>query len=305
MESLAINPARVDFVTLRLFCLVAQLGSITKGASRCHLAVSAASRRLTDLESAVGTALLERTAQGIHLTPAGNVALQHALRLCQGFELFGAELSHYTKGFRGHVRLWANMSSLTESLPDALADFMARHPDIKIDVEEQLSTDTVRALVDGLADIGVIAEGNPTHGLTVAPFLRDNLVMVCPADHPLAVLQEVEFSSCLSYPFIGLNRGSSLLELISSTARDAGVPLLLRVQVRSFQAMFRMISAKLGIGVVPSTVCEPLLSSYNLTAVLLTDAWAQRQLLVARSIDRPLSPASQALWQHLCTLTQP
>ena len=54
LDSPAMNPARVDFVTLRLFCAVAQTGSITKGASRCHLALSAASRRLTDFEEAVG-----------------------------------------------------------------------------------------------------------------------------------------------------------------------------------------------------------------------------------------------------------
>ena len=131
MDELAINPARVDFVTLRLFCFVAQTGSITRGAARCHLAVSAASRRLADFEAAAGTPLLERSAQGVRLTAAGHVAMQHAMRLCQGFELFGAELTEFSHGYRGHVRLWANMSALTEDLPDALARFMAAHPEIK------------------------------------------------------------------------------------------------------------------------------------------------------------------------------
>ena len=75
----SINPARVDFVTLRLFCAVAQSGSITKGAEACHLALSAASRRLSEFEVATGSNLLERSAQGISLTPAGHVALQHPL----------------------------------------------------------------------------------------------------------------------------------------------------------------------------------------------------------------------------------
>lgn len=298
-DTLAINPARVDFVTLRLFCLVAQTGSITKGASRCHLAVSAASRRLADLETTIGTSLMQRTAQGIHLTPAGHAALQHALRLCQGFELFGAELSEYTNGFRGHVRLWANMSSLTEALPDALACFMNCHRDIKIDVEEQLSSETVNALVNGLADIGVIAEGSLLPGLTSMPLLSDELVMVCPADHPLGQMQSVDFISCLAHPFITTNRGSSLLDLITGLSRDAGVPLLVRMQVRSFQAMFRMIRAKLGIGIVPRAICEPLLSAYSLAMVPLSDAWAQRQLFAARHQNRPLTPAAQALWDHL------
>ena len=141
----AMNPARVDFVTLRLFCAVAQTSSITKGASRCHLALSAASRRLADFEEAVGSPLLERSAQGVRLTPAGHVAMQHAMRLSQGFDLFGGELAEYAQGYRGHVRLWANMSALTEFLPEVLARFMLQHPEIKVEVAEQLSGDIARA----------------------------------------------------------------------------------------------------------------------------------------------------------------
>lgn len=299
MESLAINPARIDFVTLRLFCFVAQSGSITKGAAQCHLALSAASRRLADFEIAAGTPLLERSAQGVRLTAAGHVAMQHALRLCHGLDLFGAELAEFSHGFRGHVRLWANMSALNDALPEALASFMTQHPEIKVDIEEQLSGDIVRALIEGLADVGVFAAGTPSHGLTVAPFDLDELVLICPQTSPLAKFAGIDFRSCLEYPFVGLNRGSSLLELIGNAAQEAGLPLRLRVQVRSFGAMCRMVGAGLGIGVLPRAACKPLLSEYGLTALRLTDAWAQRQLLVACNGERPLSPAAALLWEHL------
>jgi len=299
MENLSINPARIDFVTLRLFCSVAQSGSMTKGAAQCHLALSAASRRVADFEAAAGTPLLERSAQGVRLTPAGHLAMQHALRLCHGLELFGAELAEFSHGYRGHVRLWANMSALNEELPDALATFMRQHPEIKVEIEEQLSGDTVRAVIEGLADIGVFAAGTPSHGLTVVPFETDELVLICSQDSPLAKQAEVDFRSCLEYPFVGLNRGSSLLELIGHAAQDAGLPLRLRVQVRSFGAMCRMVGAGLGVGVLPRAACKPLLSEYGLTALRLTDAWSQRQLLVACNGDRPLSPAGALLWEHL------
>ena len=299
MDTAAINPARVDFVTLRLFCAVARSGSITKGAARCHLALSAASRRLADFVAACGSLLLERSAQGVRLTPAGHVAMQHALRLCQGFELFGAELSDYSEGFRGQVRLWANMSALTDFLPEVLAGFMARHAEIKVDVEEQLSGDIARALLDGLADIGVLAEGTPAHGLDVRLFQSDELVVVCAVGHPLAARSEVDFATCLAHPFVGLNRGSSLLEVIAEAARQAGLPLRLRVQVRSFGAMCRMVGTNLGVGVLPLAACQPLLAPYRLNAVRLTDAWAQRRLLVARSAERPLAAAAALLWDEL------
>jgi DNA-binding transcriptional LysR family regulator len=249
-----INPARVDFVTLRLFCAVAKAGSITKGADQCGLALSAASRRLSDFEAAAGATLFQRTPQGIVLSSAGHVALQHAVRLFQGFEQFGSELKEHARGARGHVRLWANMSALTEFLPAALAGFLHRHPDIRIDVEEQLSGDIVRAVLDGLADVGVFADGMPAQGLHVQPFQLNELVVACSQEHTLARRRRIGFDECLDHDFVGLNRGSSLLELISREAERRSRPLKLRVQVRSFDAMCQMIGANLGIGVRPASV---------------------------------------------------
>ncbi|SOY65009.1 LysR substrate-binding domain-containing protein [Cupriavidus taiwanensis] len=294
-----INPARVDFVTLRLFCAVAQTGSITKGAERCNLALSAASRRISDFEVASRAVLMERTAQGIRLTPAGHVALQHAMRLFQGLELFSNELSEYSSGSRGHVRLWANMSALVEFLPSALERFLHLYPETRVEVEEQLSGDIVRALVEGVADVGIFVEGAPTHGLDVRPFRTDRLVVLCSKAHPLAAVEDTDFRSCLSYDFVGLNRGSSLLNTIAGAAHDIGFPLRLRVQVRSFDAMTEMIASNLGIGVLPLGACYRKLEPMGLKAVRLVDAWAERQLLIATSATRPLSGSATLLVEHL------
>jgi len=295
----SINPGRIDFVTLRLFCAIARTGSITKGAEACHLALSAASRRLADFEEAAGSRLLERTSKGIELTPAGHVALQHALRLFQGFERFGSELKEYSSGVRGHVRLWANMSALTAFLPDSLATFLKKHPDIRVEVEEQLSGDIVRALIEGLADVGVFAENVPAHGLRVTPFQTDELVLLCARKHPLAKRQRIRFADCLEHDFVGLNRGSSLLELTSDAAEQAGLPMRLRVQVRSFDAMCHMIAAQLGIGVVPLAACKAQVQALGLKTIRLEDEWAIRRLVMATKADNELSPAAALLVSHL------
>jgi len=299
MNHTLINPARIDFVTLRLFCAVAQTGSITKGAQRCHLALSAASRRIADFEAASKAILLERTAQGILLTPAGHVALQHAMRLFQGFELLSNELSEYSSGSRGHVRLWANMSALVEFLPAALAGFLRQYPETRVEVEEQLTGDIVRAVVEGVADVGIFVAGVPTHGLNVSPYQADQLVVLCAQTHPLAEQDAIDFKHCLAHDFVGLNRGSSLLSVITTAAQEAGFPLRLRVQVRSFDAMCEMIAANLGIGVLPLGACARRLKPWGLKAIRVNDAWAQRQLLIATSASRTLSGSAALLVGHL------
>ena len=293
------NLSRFDFVTLRLFCAVAQSGSITKGAEACHLALSAASRRLSEFESATGSLLLERSKKGVQLTPAGHLALQHCIRLFQGLEQFNSELSDYSQGIRGHVRLWANMSALTEYLPNILHDFLSTHADIVVELEEQLSGDIARALIDGIADIGVLADETPMDGLTVMPFQTNELVLLCHASHPLGKLKKVDFKTCLHYDFVGLNRGSSLLELTSRVAEKEGQHMHMRVQVRSFDAMCHMIAAGLGIGVLPLGACASQVQALQLKVVRLKDAWAQRKLVMAFNPQRELSPSAQLLMQQL------
>jgi DNA-binding transcriptional LysR family regulator len=287
------NLSRFDFVTLRLFCAVAQTGSITKGAETCHLALSAASRRLSDFESATGSQLLERSKKGVQLTSAGHLALQHCIRLFQGLERFNSELSDYSQGIRGHVRLWANMSSLTEYLPSILHNFLSNHADIVVELEEQLSGDIARALVDGIADIGVLAHETSMDGLNVIPFKTNELVLLCHASHPLAKRKAVDFKTCLQYDFVGLNQGSSLLELTSRVAEKEGMHMHMRVQVRSFDAMCHMIAAGLGIGVLPLGACVSQVQALQLKVVRLKDAWAQRKLVVAYHPQRELSPSAQ------------
>jgi DNA-binding transcriptional LysR family regulator len=283
------NLSRFDFVTLRLFCAVAQTGSITKGAETCHLALSAASRRLSDFESATGSLLLERSKKGVQLTPAGHLALQR----------FNSELSDYSQGIRGHVRLWANMSSLTEYLPNILHNFLSIHSDIVVELEEQLSGDIARALVDGIADIGVLADETPMDGLTVLPFQTNQLVLLCHATHPLAKRKKVDFKTSLQYDFVGLNRGSSLLELTSRAAEKEGQHMHMRVQVRSFDAMCHMIAAGLGIGVLPLGACASQVEALKLKVIPLQDSWANRKLVIAFNPQRALSPSAELLLSAL------
>jgi DNA-binding transcriptional LysR family regulator len=297
-----LNPARVDFVTLKLYCAIVQSGSITKGASSCNLALSAASRRISEFEETIGIPLLDRSVKGVTVTPAGHAVMQHALRLFQGFEQLSTELGEYSKGVKGHVRLWANMSALTEFLPSALASFLKTHPEIQLEVEEQLSGDIVRALMDGIADIGVFAEGPITTGLDTQMIGRDQLVVTCSKDHPLSKRKSISFEECLQYDFVGLNRGSSLLELTSRFAEKLSKPMKLKIQVRSYDAMCQMIAVNLGIGVLPFQACGAQIKAMNLKVIQLEDEWASRNLLLATKAKTNHSPAATLLSQHLLGL---
>jgi DNA-binding transcriptional LysR family regulator len=145
------NLHRLDLVSLSLFSLVVRTGSISKGAALAHLAVGAASKRISDLETTIGTPLLERHSRGVLLTVAGQALHQHAQKILSDVDLLAADLSDYASGMVGVVRLWANTSAVTQFLPHDLAAFTLANPGIRIELEEQNSREIVVAVLDGRA----------------------------------------------------------------------------------------------------------------------------------------------------------
>ena len=121
---------RPDLASLALFIRIAETHSITKAAKASHIALAAASRRIAQLEHQYGVQLLFRTAKGVELTPAGNAMLFHARQMLGQVDAMRAEISDYSRGVKGMVRIMANASALAQYLPDDLASFAAAHPEI-------------------------------------------------------------------------------------------------------------------------------------------------------------------------------
>tara|TARA_B100001079_G_C16400669_1_gene511209 strand:- start:1639 stop:2532 length:894 start_codon:yes stop_codon:yes gene_type:complete len=277
---------RIDFVTLRLFVAIADTGALTAAAEREHTALAAVSKRISDLEASLDTKLLYRQARGVALTPAGDALLHHARTLLDAAGRLSADLSEYSRGVRGHVRLHANTSAIIEFLPAELAAFARAHPEVKIDLEEKISTEVIAAVREGLTDIGVYAGHVPADGLTTFDWRSDRLVLVTPADHRLAALDEVALVEAIEEDFVGLQQDTSLHRLIAAAAETVDRRLRMRIQVRSFEGICRMIASRLGIGVLPEAAVTGHLHPLGLARIPLTDAWARRDLRIAvRDMD--------------------
>jgi DNA-binding transcriptional LysR family regulator len=290
---------RFDLTDLKLFLLVVEAGSITAGAERMHLAVAAASTRIRNMEIELGTPLLNRDRQGVQPTPAGRTLIHHARLMLQQAERMRGELSEYADGLKGHVRLLSNTNALTEFLPEPLSNFLAAHPQVNIDLEERLSDEIVAAIADGKADIGIVAGTEDVSGLEVFPFRNDRFVLVTAPAHPLASARRIAFADALDADFVGLDRTSSLQRFLSDKAERLGRRLKLRVQLRSFDSVCRLVECNVGVGVVPETTAARNMKTMTLHRIELTDDWALRNLTICvrRLVDLPLY--AQDLVRHL------
>jgi DNA-binding transcriptional LysR family regulator len=275
-----------DLEDLRLFVAVAESGSLTRGAAQVHRSPGAASVRLAHLEEAFATPLLRRRSKGMALTPAGETLLRQARSLLTGAEALNAEMGAYASGVQGVVRLLANTNATNIFLPRDLASFLAAEPQANVLLEERASPEIVAAVAAGAADVGIVAgmgtmgEGGNHPELQRRPYREDQLVLVVAPDHRLAERGTLAFAEALDEPFVSLDSGSAIHGFLLDHARAAGRTLRLRIQVRSFDAVCRMASAGVGVGLVPRSAATQAARSYPLALLSLSDPWAPRAMEV-------------------------
>ena len=290
---------RFDLTDLRLFLHVVEAGSITHGAERMNLAIAAASTRIRHMEVSLGTPLLSRERQGVRPTEAGRTLLHHARMLLQQADRMRGDLAEYADGLRGQVRLMSNTNALTEFLPEPLSAFLASHPQINIDLEERLSDEIVAAVADGTADVGIVAGTVEVAGLEVLPFRVDRFVLVVATNHPLSAVEQIAFAKVLDFDFVGLDRASALQRFLSEKAERIGRRLRLRVQLRSFDAVCRLVECNVGIGVVPATTAERHAKTMSIRRIELIDEWAVRKLTICVRRQADLPAYARELVRHL------
>lgn len=289
----------LDLTDLRLFAMIVDTGSITAGGERAGLALASASARVRGMEEQVGVPLLERRRRGVRPTPAGLALLHHARLMMRQVGQMRGELSEYAHGLKGHVRLLANTAAASEFLPELLADFLAGHPNIDIDLDERPSVSVAHDVGEGMADLGVAADHADFSGLECFPFRSDRLVLALPRDHPWAAREEMPFAESLGAEFIGLAGDSALHQHLISHAARAGGRMRVRTRAYGLDVVCRMVSLGAGIAVVPETAVRRWGGQLPLASVLLTDSWAERQLsVVARCLDA-LPPQARQLADYL------
>ncbi|MBB1486401.1 LysR family transcriptional regulator [Oceanospirillum sediminis] len=288
---------KYNLTDLRLFIAIAECQNLTRGAEQVFLAPSSASHRIKVLEDSLGTVLLQRKARGVELTRAGEIFLRHARQVFAGLEQMHADLAPHALGVQGHVRLWANTHATHSYLPDDLALFLGQHPQVSVTLEEHSSLDILAGVAKGDADLGIVAEVDERSDMVMLPYREDLLVIIAPRTHPLAQARQIAFQEVVNQPFVMLHAGSAIHTFTMNLAASLGQHLNVRVQVRSFEAVYRMVAAGVGIGLVPREAIRQ--RQDDVVFLALNEPWAKRDLKVCYHPRIPPSGFTQLLIEHL------
>ena len=296
----------LDLKSLRLLVAVCDHGNIKQAAAQEHIEPSAISKRIAQLEHALGTPLLVRGRRGVVPTPAGEAVLEQARSLLFTLERIEADAAAFAGGIKGHVRLVASVSAIAESLLEDIAAFM-RDPanrSIRVDIEERVSRDVVRLVGEGSASIGVCWDSIDFGGLQHLPYRTDDLALAVHEDHPLARHRSLRFEQTLEHEYVGLPPETAVHTMLHRAAARAGRTMSYRVVVSSFDAALRVVAAGLGIGVIQRQVTRGFTMHRGIKVIPLSDAWATRRVAVCFRDRATLTPAALRMVEHLAAKAQ-
>ena len=171
---------------------------------------------------------------------------------------------------------------------------------MSVDLEERLCDEIVGLIAEGVADLGIVAGTVDASALETYPFRKDRFVLVVPRGHSLARRTKIPFAQVLDHDFVGLDRASALQRFLADKAARIGQPLRLRVQLRSFDAVCRMVECEVGIGIVPETTARRVSNApWRSPPSALADAWAVRELTICIRRLAELPPYARQLVEHL------
>jgi DNA-binding transcriptional LysR family regulator len=289
-----------DLTDLRLFVATADEGNMTRASERQHLSLAAASARIKALETQSGLSLLYREARGVRLTPPGEAFLYHARGVLRQAEQMRVDLQEYGGGLRGHLRVFANTTAVTDFLPEILPGFLTTNPKINIDLQEKPNPEIARGVLDGRADIGIVAGKVDTLGLESIHFSTDRLVLATAKTHRFARRKKIAFAETLDDDQVGMQSGSTLQTFLAQVTDALGKPLKLRIQLSSFEAMCRMIGAGVGVGIVPESAARRNQAAMGISLIELTDTWSVRERYILVRKREALPRYAESLIETLC-----
>jgi LysR family nitrogen assimilation transcriptional regulator len=274
---------------LSYFVCIAESGTFSAAADALHVAQSALSRHVKELEEELGGALLDRGSRGVTLSDSGKVLFERAKFILSQFEEAGSEVRAHNKELTGTVRLMAP-SSIGQVLFEPLVDrFLGQFPKVRLELSEGLWNDAASRLRTGAVDLAIMGSATSDY-IELEPLAREQMVLVGRVGDPLVAKPSVAVDALAGLPLL---MPELTLETIRRFAPEVSSKLEVRIFVESAPAIRALVAAGRGYAVVPKSVLLGKLESRMIAGVPIRGLEIMRQIGTLRG--RPKSRAMREL----------
>jgi DNA-binding transcriptional LysR family regulator len=277
-----------DLLDMKLMQYASEELNLGAVAARASLSLSAVSIRLTKLEVSIGVQLLYRSGT-LRLTAAGKRFLVTAITILDEAEKLSTDLDAIRFGKTANIKIMCNASLAIDDLPYVIDRLDIEFPTLYVDQVEGSFPEIRNAVMNGSADIGLLASDTPIPGLNFIKYKTEKLVLLVPMDHPLAQSDEkaIPFQHSLAYDFIGTDHSKYIRNLADRIATEHDTHIHYRATVSNFEAQCTMVGqTDMGIALVMETIAKRYTSTMQVKQIALTDDWASGHLMACvRDLD--------------------
>lgn len=278
---------------LRAFLAVHQLRKLSAAAQKLFVTQSAVSMLIRQLEEGLGTRLFDRTTRSLKPTAAANEMQPVAERILRDVDSLSTGFRELSELERGRVSVAITPTLATFLLPDAIRDFHAQHPKVRVMVNDCAPDQFISRILGEHVDFGIGTPERPGAEVEVERLMRDHLALVCREDHPLARARVVRWTDLGGHPVITVRAGYGVRPLIDGTAADAGVALDVVNEVSFLSTAIWMTASGMGASIMPSAFARAT-GDPSLVIKVLSAPRVSRDVSVVTKRGHSLSVAARA-----------
>jgi DNA-binding transcriptional LysR family regulator len=241
----------MDLRQLEIVKAIAETGSFTAAGARLHVSQSAISRQILLLEDEFHERLFVRLGRRVQITAAGEALLQLAHRVFNDIRDTSASITDRQKVLTGTITMVGGMTVCLYVFPPLIKEFKKHHPQVEIKVATGGTMRLQRRVRTGQADLALLTLPVDDPALTSVPVLREELMLVMPANHPLAAKDSVGVEALVGQPFIVFEQGSNTRRTLDEFFVREQIKPRIVTESENVEIIKSMVASGLGVAIVP------------------------------------------------------
>lgn len=286
----------ISFDAYKVFYYVAQYCSFTKAAEMLYSNQPNVTRTIKNLEQALGCSLFVRSSRNVQLTPEGEALFAHigpAIEQIQAGE--DAVLLH-TSLQGGVISIGASEIALQYMLLPVLKEFRRLYPQVHLRIYNSATPQAISVLRDRLVDFALVTTPmEPSDSFLGKELVTFREVPICGQAYSELIKESLTLETLVSYPMVGLRKGTATYELYDSFFRAHGLTLSPDIEAATSAQIIPMVRSDLGIGFVPERTAKEAENDGNIYILKLRQPLPERSIVLLKRRDKPLSVAAREL----------
>jgi len=279
--------------SLKVFCDLVDTRSFSEAAKMNNITQSAVSQQIRNLENRYDVRFFERSRKNFSITPEGEAFLQYAKQIYQTYRGIEDKLEGLKQRVSGVLRVDAIGSVGLHDLQPVIEEFRKLYPEVELKVNFPRFDQIYRNVAEGKTDIGIVAYPTKAQGVVVDVFHEQELVLVCPPDHPLAKKQKVKLADLTDQTFVGFDKEQPSRIALDKALNDSNIQIDHSMEFDNLETIKRGILVSSALAILPEKSVDIEVSTGELSCAPIEDLNLTRPLATLRGKGSPTTRPMQ------------